>query len=57
MALLSQHGGRMSQTDIQCALGLPAHLVAEKLLEIEDDGLVERRWISEDYTFAVERTG
>jgi hypothetical protein len=53
-ALLAQRGGRMSQIEIQRALGLPADLVAGKLLEMEHDGMVDRDWMADEYTFGVQ---
>jgi uncharacterized membrane protein len=52
-ALLTQHGGRMTQTEIQRALDLPADIVARKLREMEEELLVDRRWQSDEYTFEV----
>ena len=57
LALLSQHGGRLSQVQIATSLGLPSDKVAEKLLEMECDGLIERTWTVDEYTFSVKRKG
>ena len=53
LALLSQRGGTMSQTQIVSTLGLPAHLVAEKLNEMECQELIDRRWETDEYTYRV----
>ena len=55
LALLSQHGGQLSQQQIASVLGLPAELVAEELQEMEAEGQIERRWSTEQYTYAVRR--
>ncbi|MBN2325340.1 MAG: hypothetical protein JXQ30_16540 [Spirochaetes bacterium] len=55
LALLFQHGGQLNQLGIVVALGLPAELVAEKLLSMEAEGLIERQWTVEEYTYSVKR--
>jgi uncharacterized membrane protein len=43
-ALIAQRGGRVAQTAVSAALGLPAKLVAERLLELGRSGAIEREW-------------
>ena len=57
LALLSQHGGQLSQVRIAAALGLPSELVADRLLEMEAQGLIERDWTVEEYTYSVRQKG
>jgi len=54
-ALIAQRGGEGDQTMIVAALGLPAQLVAEKLLELERSGAVERHWSVDRMTYSVRR--
>jgi DNA-binding Lrp family transcriptional regulator len=54
-ALLSQHGGRLSQLEIASALGLPAEPIAGKLLKMGGEGLIEREWTVDEYTYSVKR--
>ena len=54
-ALIAQRGGEVDQTMIVAALGLPAHLVAEKLLELERAGAIERHWSIDRMTYSVRR--
>jgi len=57
LALLSQHGGQLGQVRIAAALGLPSELVADRLLEMEAQGLIERDWTVEEYTYSVRQKG
>lgn len=55
LALLTQRGGEADQTVIGAALGLPVHIIAERLLEMESSGMIERQWSSDRLTYAVHR--
>ena len=55
-ALLVQRGGEADQTAIVAALGLPAELVAEKLLELEQAGAIQRRWSVDRMTYSIKRS-
>jgi uncharacterized membrane protein len=55
LAMLSQHGGHLSQPQIASALGLPAERVAERLHKMEAEEQIERRWSAEEYTYSVRR--
>ena len=52
-ALLNQHGGSLTQMEIRNFLGLPAEIVAERLLALEKDGMIERKWLNAQFTFKV----
>jgi len=52
-ALLHQHGGSLPQTEIRNFLDLPPEIVAEKLLALEKEGTIERKWLNEQFTFRV----
>ncbi len=54
-ALLAQRGGEADQTAIVAALGLPADLVAGKLLELERAGAIERRWSVDRMTYSIRK--
>lgn len=51
--MLTQYGKGLRQTDITKNLGLPVDVVAEKLLEMEDEGLIEREWDNDEDTFTI----
>jgi len=57
LVLLSQHGGQLSQFRIAAVLGLSSELVADRLLEMEAQGLIERDWTVEEYTYSVRQKG
>lgn len=56
LSLLAQHGGGMTQIQIRNCLDLPGDVVAEKLLEMEREGMINRRWLTTDYTYQVSKT-
>lgn len=56
-ALITQRAGEVDQTMIVAALGLPAQLVAERLLKLERAGVIERRWSVDRLTYSVKRLG
>ena len=56
LALLTQRGGEADQTVVVAALGLPVNIVAERLLEMESSGMIERRWSADRLTYTVKRT-
>jgi hypothetical protein len=55
-ALIAQRGGEVDQTMIVAALSLPAQLVAEKLLELERGGAIERHWSVDRMTYSIKRS-
>ncbi len=54
-ALIAQRGGQVDQTAVSAALGLPAKLVAERLLELERTGAIEREWSVDRMTYSIRR--
>lgn len=54
-ALIAQQGGEVDQTMIVASLGLPLQLVAEKLLELERAGAIERHWSVDRMTYSIRR--
>jgi uncharacterized membrane protein len=56
LSLLVQHGGGMTQIEIRNCLDLPGDMVAEKLLEMERQGMINRKWLTTDYTYHVSKT-
>ena len=54
-ALIAQRGGEVDQTMIVASLGLPAQLAAEKLLELERVGAIERHWAVDRMTYSIRR--
>lgn len=55
-ALIAQRGGEVDQTAVAAALGLPARLVAGKLLDLERTGAVQRKWSVDRMTYSITRT-
>jgi DNA-binding MarR family transcriptional regulator len=55
MALLTQNGKPMQQTEIGKRLGLPVDLLAARLKGMEECGEISRRWSADDYTYSVEK--
>jgi len=55
LAMLFQHGGQLNQVQIAGALDLPSDQVAEKLLKMEHEGLIERKWTVDEYTYLLKR--
>jgi hypothetical protein len=53
LALLFQHGSQLDQVEMAAALVLPAERVAEKLLAMKAEGLIERQWTVEEYNHSV----
>jgi DNA-binding transcriptional regulator LsrR (DeoR family) len=50
-AILSQYRKGLTQKEIANNLDLPHHIVAQKLLEMEDQGLISRKWINDEYSY------
>lgn len=57
LAMLAQKGKQLTQIEISGNLDLTAEVTAEKLLEMENTGLITRKWIDDVNTFAVKKTG
>lgn len=55
LSMLSQHGDCMTQQEIRNQLNLPLDIVGEKLLEMEKEGTISRKWLTDDYTFCVQK--
>lgn len=49
-AMLSQCRKGLTQKEIAINLGLPHYVVAQKLLEMEDKGLISREWDKNEFT-------
>jgi uncharacterized membrane protein len=56
LSMLTQHGGCLTQQEIRNHLGLPVELVAQKLLDLEKEGSIQRKWLTDDYTFCVQKS-
>jgi hypothetical protein len=56
LAMLTQHGDKLTQIEISSNLDLPADVTAEKLMEMEKEGLITRKWENDKYTFLVKKT-
>jgi hypothetical protein len=54
-AMLTQQGHGLKQIDICQNLNLSCEIVAEKLSEMENEGLISRVWENDDYTFTVRK--
>lgn len=54
-AMLRQYGKGLTQKEIANNLGLPHHVVAQKLLEMEDKGLIVRKWDKEEFTYTIHK--
>ena len=54
-SMLSQHGSGLKQYEISSNLGLPTKIVAEKLLEMEKEGLITRKWENNEYTYIINK--
>ena len=48
--MLSQCRKGLTQKEIAINLGLPHYVVAQKLLEMEDKGLISREWDKNEFT-------
>jgi uncharacterized membrane protein len=55
LSLLTQNGGCLTQLEIRNHLGLPVELVAQRLLAMEKEHLIDRKWLTDEYTFCVRR--
>ena len=54
-AILSQYRKGLTQKEIANTLNLPHHVVAQKLLEMEDQGIIVREWDKDEYTYSVSK--
>lgn len=52
-SMLTQKGGGIKQNEIRENLGLPVDIVAEKLLQMEKEGLIKRIWENDDFTYTI----
>lgn len=53
LAMLTQFGGEMKQSEICANLNLSVKILADELNRLEKEGRIRRRWLKEDYTFSV----
>jgi hypothetical protein len=54
-SMLAQSGGGLRQYEIGANLGLPIHIVSDKLNELEKEGIIKREWKNDEYTYFVSR--
>jgi len=54
-SMLRQYGKGLTQKEIANNLGLPHHVVAQKLLEMEDKGLIVREWNKDEFTYSIRK--
>jgi hypothetical protein len=54
-AMLRQYGKGLTQKEIANNLGLPHHVVAQKLLEMEDKSLIVREWDKNEFTYSIRK--
>jgi len=50
--MLKQHGKVLTQKEIANNLKLPQHIVAQKLLEMEDNELIVREWDKDEFRYS-----
>jgi hypothetical protein len=55
LAMLTQQGTGLTQIEISSNLALPAEVTAEKLLEMDREKLVVRKWENAEFTFVVNK--
>jgi hypothetical protein len=54
-AMLSQYRKGLTQKEIANNLGLPHYVVAQKLLEMEDKGLISREWDKDEFRYSLKQ--
>jgi uncharacterized membrane protein len=55
LAMLSQKGEGITQTEISGNIGLPSEATAGKLLAMEKEGLIKRIWTNREYTYIINK--
>jgi len=54
-SMLSKHGNGLALMEIANNLGFPPHFVAQKLLEMEDKGLITREWDNDEFKYKAQK--
>jgi len=54
--MLTQYGNGLKQYDISSNLGLSMEITSEELLKMEKQGLINRKWENDEYTYTIRKT-
>jgi hypothetical protein len=54
-SMLTKHGKGLTQKEIADNLSFPPHFVAQKLLEMEDKGLIAREWENDEFKYTTQK--
>ena len=55
-SMISQNGKGLKQYEISSNLGLPLNIVSEKLNNMQNERLIDRKWDNDDYTYIIKKT-